>query len=353
MFNHHVQQRATVTTGNRTPRGFSLIEILVVMMILAILTALIVGAMGPLLTNAKVAATQTTIEQVGSVIQARYEAVMTADVSAEANKLAVLNSNLDQADAEYLIRMALYRQALPQCPEDMFGMDLTQATTTNNAPYAGAWSGPNNSDDSPVTASEVFLLAMTQGSAVRALPGGKSYPVPLLELDNITQAHLADSDSDGLRELVDEWGTPFRFYNFPTGLMTVSGGNFDIGNAELLISGLPANLSTSGPLSKDPFDGSGTHFNHLRGEFTNSPTTNMTYRTGGGTTTTPVAIMSGDNYYHPNRTFTPLLVSAGGDLTLGLYEPTNDDSGSAIDANRLCVVTSTTDLTDNLTNRQQ
>ena len=83
----------------------------------------------------------------------------------------------------------------------------------------------------------------------------------------------------------------------------------------------------------------------------------MTYRTGGGTTTTPVAIMSGaaglDNYYHPNRTFTPLLVSAGGDLTLGLNEPTNDDSGSAIDANRLCVVTSTTDLTDNLTNRQQ
>lgn len=336
--------------------GFSLIEILVVLMVLAILYALISGPMAAMLGIAKGASTQATIEQVGSVIQARYEAVMNADVSAEAKKLAVLNSTLDEADAEYLIRMTLYRQALPQCPEDMSGMDLDGATSGDNAPYAGLWNGPSSSDNTAITASEVFMLALTKGSTVRALPGGKSYPVPLLELDNITQSHVVNLDNDldttgaQLSELVDEWGIPFRFYNFPTGLMTVSGSSFDISNAELLISGLPTNLSTTGLLSKDPFDGSGTHYNHLRGEFTNNPT-NMQYRTGGGTTTTPVAIMSGaaglDNYYHSGRTFTPLLVSAGSDLLIGLNEPTAGNSG------RLCVVTSSADLTDNLTNRQQ
>ena len=83
----------------------------------------------------------------------------------------------------------------------------------------------------------------------------------------------------------------------------------------------------------------------------------MTFKTGGGTTTTPVAVMSGtdglDNYYHANRMFVPLLVSAGPDLLLGLNEPTDDDGNDAIDANRLWVVTSTADLTDNITNRQQ
>lgn len=350
MFNQRYQH-FEMKTKEAIRSGFSLIEILVTLMILGILTALVVAAMGPLLGNAKVAATQATIEQVGSVIQARYDAVMNADVSVEAKKLAALNSSLDQADAEYLIRMFLYRQALPQCPEDMFGMDLTQSTTANNAPYTSAWGGSNSSDDSAVTASEVFLFAITQGSSVRALPGGKSYPVPILELDNINQAHLTDIDGDGIDELSDEWGTPFRFYNFTTGLMTVSSGNFDVSNARILISGLPAtSLSTSGPLSRDPFDASGTHFSHLQGEFTNSPT-NMTYRTGGGTTTTPVASMASgsllDNYYHSNRTFTPLLVSAGPDETLGLAEPTAGDSS------RLCVVSSTADLTDNLTNRQQ
>lgn len=360
------RQNHNVNSTNAPPArraGFSLVEILVVMGILGILIVLIVTAISPLLGGARVAATQTTIAQINDVIQARYEAVKNADVSVEAKKLAALNSALDAKDAEYLIRITLYRQALPQCPEDMFGLDLVDSSGGNDAPYAAMWNGPDSSDGSAVTAAEVFLFALTKGNAVRALPGGKSYPVPVLELDNINRKHIANSDNDTdttgapLNEIVDDWGQPLRFYNFPTALFPFSSSSFDVSDAKLLITGLPeTDLSATGPIGQDPFDATGTHFQHLRDEFDTDPTTQMTFKTGGGTTSTPVAIINTDKYYHVNRYFIPLLVSAGPDQVLGLNEPTNDGGNSSnpkISAARLGVVTDRAAMTDNITNRQQ
>lgn len=349
--------------------GFSLIEILVVLMIIGILTALIVVAMGRLLGNAQIEATRVTIAQIDEVIQARYEAVRNADVKVEAKKLASLNSSINENEAEFLIRKELYRQALPQRPEDLHGLDRDDSTTNDNATFYSAYTtqgGTANSDDESVTAAEVFMFAITNGDKVRALPGGKTYSVPVLELDKINRNHIADIDNDGLSELVDEWGQPFRFYNFPTRLIR-DASTIDISNARFLITGLPGDTSDNGPLGQDPLDPTGI----LSGEFSND--SNLTHAPGK---TLNRKKFDEENYHTANTYYVPLLVSVGpdgsisGSAGLGLGEPTSTtvDSGPPVVAERLAQIidqdpgtngiqlmnpdTNENPLLDNLTNSQ-
>ncbi len=360
MFNRQQQFRTTRNSAGSSRsvdslRGYTLMEVLVVMMIIGILLALLVPALGRLLGASKGVATRTTINQIDSIIQARYDAVLEADVSAEAKKLAALNSGVDEKEAEFLIRKVMYRQALPQRPEDLGGFDVDLSTTGDNPPLALAWTttgGAAASDDSSVTGSELFLFAMTQGSSVQVIPGGKSYPMPVLEMDNINQAHLQDSDGNGLDELIDDWGQPLRFYNFPTHLFRDDGdtGNAPTRkNASILISGLPNDTNLNGPLDRDPLDPSGL----LAPQFS-SADSNFKY-TPGGSVVNRVA-MSTFNYHIPSTYYVPLLVSAGPDGVLGLGEPTSTATspGPPQTADRLAKVESTSgavDIRDNITNR--
>lgn len=352
MFKH--QQQSTVTTGNRILRGFSLIEILVVLMILGILTALIVSAMGPLLGNAKVEETRVTIARVNEVIQARYDAVRKADVSVEAKKVALLTSGLTEKDATFLIKKTLYRQALPQRPEDMFGLDQA-VSAADNAPYAADWiSGPGatSSNGDYRLCAEVLLFALTNGSSVRALPGGKSYPVPLLELDTINQNHIQDIDGNDVPELVDSWDQPLWLFNFPTRLIRPGGGtnSIDTSNAGILISGLPTDTTDNGPLGQDPLDATGLLFDRLSNQYATGG--NLTYRPPS--TSTSVLDFTAANYHDADTYYAPLLMSAGpdgltdGEEGFGFGNPAGGSGGD-----RLGEVSNAAALTDNITNLQQ
>lgn len=376
------RQNHNVNATNAPPArraGFSLVEILVVMGILGILIVLIVTAISPLLGGARVAATQTTIAQINDVIQARYNAIKNADVSVEAKKLATLNSGLTEKDAEFLIRKVLYRQALPQRPEDLMGLDFDETTSADNAPYASTWftatpnglGGATSSNGEVALSAEILLFALTNGNSVRAIPEGKSYNVPVLELDNINQKHIRDTDGNSINELVDDWGKPFWFYNFPTRLIRPNGGSntINIANAKILVAGLPADQTDTGPLGLDPFDPTGTLFNRLTNKFTGS--VSLTFKPGSSGNTTDVAVFDASNYHDANTYYIPLLVSSGpdgatlsGPGSFGLGNPTSTSGGD-----RLCEVvdqdtgtsgiqltnpsTNESPLLDNITNRQQ
>lgn len=332
------------TRGSRS--GFTLVEILIVMLIVGVLLALITRSVIPLLGNAREAATRTTLQQVDAIIQARYDAIRNADVSAEARKLAALNSSsLNEKQAEFIIRKTLYRQALPQRLEDTFGLDGSLGGD-DDAPYLTSWDTKSGGKtlSTENDASEFFLFALTNGKSVRALKNGKTYPVPVLDLDNINQNHLANQDNNltsdtsaPLYELVDDWERPIRFYNFPTRLLKDDGSTLSLTNANLLISGLPADTSI---LNRDPLDPTGLN----KGPFTS----------GGSLTVNPgdsvsIAAFNATNYHDMNTYYVPLLVSAGADGLLGLEEPLETSP------NHLAKVMSSgaADLTDNITNRQQ
>jgi len=315
--------------------GFTLVELLVVIGIIALLTTLAVMAIAPSLENAKIAATKATIAQINEVIQQRMDAIQQMDVSAEAKKLATLNS-INEKQAAAFLRTNLYRQALPQRLADLYGIDGSDGGN-DDAPLRSILTlAPTDINQNQSYQSSVILyLALTQGSQLRALPGGKSYRVPILDADSINQKYVtqiafnSSNPTATFSAFIDAWGEPLRFYNFPTRLIV------DSAHVKSLIVGLPATINT------DPMDPLGV--------LSGSPLTsggNLIYAPPSSSLTArPFDI---ENYHDLNTYYIPLLVSAGPDQSLGLKEPTDSTS-----PNHLGVVESPADIYDNITNRQQ
>lgn len=365
------QVQSDSSTASRT--GFSLVELLIVIGIIGLMVVLIVFAMGPSLQTARINATRTTIAKLHDIIQKRVDAIIRMDVSVEAKKLAGLNSGLSEKAAEFLIRQNLYKQALPQRPEDLTGLDGSSGGS-DNAPLRDDWitaGGQATSPTSPVDRelnSELMLFALTQGGRLQVLPSGKSYTVPTLDIGQINPRHVQDTDGNGLNEFVDEWEQPLRFYSAPTRLIRSGGPNSmpppalspitatDLQRASVLISGLPNDTSDTGPNGRDPFDPTGTLSTTTF--FASSFDLNYSKDPNNIIGTVNNCSAFGETEYHtPNTYYVPLIVSigpdgqSGGANPLGLFEPTDI---SAAGRHLGMVDTANADgLTDNITNRQQ
>ncbi len=201
--------------------------------------------------------------------------------------------------------------------------------------------------------------------------------------DEFTEKEIADTDSDGLPEFVDAWGQPLRFYRWPTRIMdpslplTAFAPNFasesdptdlrttlsvdrapvvvgvrevdlrERNVADLLIKGLPRKLEFTDayiaaacgsktdrpgivdveliippdPLLRDPDDPAGLLYSLLE--------------TGIPAGDFPIDLsweFNEANYHTPDTFHAPLIVSAGLDGILGLYEPF--DVGTVTDIRR-------------------
>ncbi|MCA8996880.1 MAG: type II secretion system protein [Planctomycetaceae bacterium] len=359
MRRHYTQSDSLRSPGRNS--GFTMIEILITIGIMGLLVTILIFALGPSLESARINATRTTLEQLDAAIQARLDAIQRLDVSVEAKKLAALNSGMSQEEAEFFIRKNLVKQALPQRPEDLRGMDGTDGNADDspiNAAYQGSGGHSSASANQPERCSEVLLFALTQGGTVRVMPSGKSYSIPTLDIGELNTSHLVDSDSNGLQEVIDEWDNPIRFYRWPTRLIRTGGAGAtisasDVTYARTLIASLGKNTSNNGPLATDPDDPTGLLYN----DFTSM---SLSIRYGTGMSDTVSADSFGEAAYHTPATFhAPLLMSLGPDETSGMAgEPT---SGTAAD--RLGLLEDTDTMTagiqpadslfDNITNRQQ
>ncbi|MEZ6057748.1 MAG: type II secretion system protein [Planctomycetaceae bacterium] len=348
-------QRSINTTDSRSREGFTMIELLVVMTIIALLFGAVLFAMGRSTENARVAGTRTLLKQIDAAIQDRLEAFQRHSFRSEAsairakyNSIVSPTSNLDGADLtqlETLVRKVRYREMLPQRKEDLFGLDNTDNSgTDDDAQY---WKWVRTKDSNP-SSTELLYAALTRGPSYGGAP---------LQLDDIPSQYIVDSDGDGLLEFVDGWGQPLRFYNAPTGLLRPSGyATADISilnqqNARVFVPGLPdVLLDPSMPsdvsaddyasqLNRDPLDPLGDLQSMMSGGGAIAAWVTARFR---------VDDMGVWDYSAPNTYYTPLVVSAGSDEQLGLKEP------SGTGAERLGVVESPPDaIYDNLTNRQR
>ena len=361
--NRHAQS----DTGRRLRRGITFIEILIVMGIIVLLATFALTSIVPILTGARETATRATLATINDAIQQRIDAINRLDLTSEAKRFAV-RASMNQQQAEFIIRKNLYRQALPQRIEDLWGLDRNVSTVADNAPQLTDW--PNR-PTSPPTASDtehssmVLFWALTEESQIRVTSDGKAFNVPTLRIDDVNPNHLADSDLDGQPDLfVDDWDQPLQFYNFATRLIRPDGVNpspppllnpitqAQRQTAETLVSGLPSFTGTLNyqngttlvphPLNTDPDDPVGT----LAADF--SSTFNVMIQ-GVGTITANAFTEA--TYHTPNTLTVPLLVSSGPDTALGLTLPTA--TGSTRHAQPPTTPEGLNELTDNITNRQQ
>jgi prepilin-type N-terminal cleavage/methylation domain-containing protein len=334
--------------------GFTIIELLVVITIIAILMTLVVSVMGAFISQARDAATKSTLNKVQGLANQRAQAlnrltlrkgyVTTTDPLQKAigAKLAerryfpqrVIELNLaDQTDlyGKYVAQFSQpppLGQSLPN-PNGLVPGDLSQYDWTKDSNHT-------------LRSSEILYNFLTQANVIGDAPlstdaFGTSEVVDTPEiLDPVTKQLVGN----GLPEFVDAWGQPLRFYRWPTrffrsngviastnpnqlahittpnappglpGPYQNAGGTYDTNNAKLLFASLPVfsgNLASD--LNRDPDD-------PLRVCASN------------------VVLPSGQsfmqafeqNFHTPATYHTLLIVSAGPDGQMGLFEP--DDTNN-------------------------
>lgn len=303
-------------------RGFSLVEMLVVMVIIAILFSLGIGLLGTSGQQARIAQTQATLKHLDAAIGQRIEAFRTTNLSKvidnfityykNANSMATISPQ-DRKAIEILVRKNLFRQLFPMKPADLYGMDGN----------SGNWDDAPNamSIDNTWTAAELLYWSLTQGTA---------YGLSPVTLDGLPSSAIAASPANADRRIfVDAWGKPIEFYRWPTQLVNELVNN-NVPAARILIPGLP----TGNDLTKDPDDPLKVINNtSMANKFASN------FSMSNGTTTLTMLAFNATNYHDINRYHTPLLVSPGPDGVSGLNAP-------------LGQVADLSAVSDDITNRQ-
>lgn len=312
--------------------GFSLVELLVVMVIMAILVGLGIGLLGTAGTQARIAATQTTLKHIDALITQRTEAFRAAKLTkiVEEFELAYEAANSmqsfsaqDRKAAEILVRKNLFKQLFPMKVEDLYGMDGVPETADDPAIRKRVYPLPTMPVMEPAwTPAELLYLSMTEGTA---------YGLSPVTLDNIPASAIVPSPNDptGKRMIfVDAFGTPIQLFRWPTGLMTAA--NLPVARA--LIPGLPATTN------KDPDDPLRVLDKNVKfSGYAMPPATVINLEIGGS----PVMAnpFFEDDYHEPEAFHTPLLISGGPDRRVGV----SGDHADSVNA---------ADVTDDITNRQ-
>jgi prepilin-type N-terminal cleavage/methylation domain-containing protein len=245
-------------------RGFTLVELLIVISIIAILMSLSVVLLGGLLDQAEEEATSATIQKINRLMEQRIEAFDRAfkgarrDTAVNLTRLTLQDPNTDgdtsdgifgvsEASLEILAKKSYFRFEFPQRFEDRVlvnygdGSSLTTTLVPGlpnsvyvaiSAPAARATLGlPDTTplDDPAIVAAVTTQFAnhaaapWTESSELLyfALLKSGSYGAAAVDGDRFTDQEIRDTDNDGLPEFIDAWGQPLRFYRWPTRLIDI------------------------------------------------------------------------------------------------------------------------------------
>ena len=415
--------------------GFTMIELLMVVAIIATLAALSVSVMIGIDNQAKEAATVATLRKVDALVQKRMEGFRrafdrggslrdryldaTRNLLAQDKIFGPLRGNRragqeDSAIVEILAKKVALRHLFPQRHEDLLLLgfnpagnvswsdfeadvilpvgsrqldsnnnriaDVVERSASDRAKLLIKY--PANSDNGgvyindPTVSSELMYYFLTSGETFGAQEAVE---------DQFATAEIADTDDDGLLEFVDGWGQPLRFYRWPTKMIDpdaptpfapVLCSSTDPTDlrvitanerllANILIKGLPP-APTSLPnaaiprdlLMVDPDDPVGVLYRAMEEYPGGAVDLNCDGDTSDAGESNTVALsleFNATNYHTPDTYHVPLIVSAGADEVLGLFEPSD-----TVNFGNLAAYDSTIDfdtmleqIGDNLTNQNR
>ncbi|MDB5336699.1 MAG: type secretion system protein [Planctomycetaceae bacterium] len=322
---------AMVKTMKPFRRGFTLIELLIVIAIIGLLMSIVGVAVMNSLSGARVAATKALMTKVQRQLQSRIEAVnRTYRSQQSSNVLFAEIGSIEKAASQApgqrfntvktaLMHKAYLRAYLPQTWDEATFL-LKKAGKTKPSPV-----------NSQTESAEVLFFFLSDASIIGFTPANQ---------DLFAGSEVRDTDGNGAMEIVDAWGTPVRFYRWPTRLLrpagytgsptmiaatdVISKANFD--RAQLLIQGIPTSLkvppsaTNPGSFAQDPDD----PLNVLvPGNGWSTTAADLTTFESGSTAPFP--------FHTPFTWHTPLVVSPGSDREFGIY-----DTSDPAHLGRLC-----------------
>lgn len=288
-------------THRATPAraGFTLVEMLVVILILAVLAGLTGAGIMNWIDSSRRSATETTIASVHKALMQQMQAVR-RKAETEPIPASVLSlAGGDNARARVIWIKLRLRQEFPVTYQEALqphvGTPTLQIPAADLPPLRGYVRALTDAAGKPrvpntKTESSVCLLLALQQDR-----GGTA-----LSADSLGNA-VTDIDGDGLKEIVDAWGTPLMFFRSPTSSAEVQGLN-------------PAPAGSKAARFADPLDPDGKCLDLAwHGDPTKPPPTN---RATVEALTHPIAVPS-SSPMTAHYTL-PVIVSAGRNTRLGV-----------------------------------
>ena len=307
-----MQFRLAHTRDRDRRSGFTLIEIMIVVALIAFLASILIVALRGSITGAKAQATKATITKISGLMKQRTEAFNRVNFAEQfeldidgqlqlAGQLILASGQSFNARdlATVIAKKYIYKLYFPQTWAEASTL-IAQAQT------AGSTFSPPSTITPSCESAEVlyWLLTSDQARLFGYTPEGT---------DNFVGA-TADTDGNGFLEIVDAWGHPIRWYRWPTRLLRP--GGYGTATDYVTYKTQVPNMSSTINPNQDPDDPLESTYavalaNSNPGGASPAPTINGT---------TPIAGF--EQIFHTLGTYyTPLVVSAGADGDTGLFEP--------------------------------
>jgi len=169
-------------------QAFTLVELLVVIIVISILSAMTLGALANARKSSRTQTTTLMIRALNDAIMSQYEAYE--------------DQSLSVADVAGLVKLRLkMREELPDAWNDVGSITPTGSPGRSYVTYKSRWSGLSTQYQS---AECLYMIITTSG----LFPDF---------LENVRPDRVGDIDGDGAKEFLDGWGNPIAFTRWAPG----------------------------------------------------------------------------------------------------------------------------------------
>ena len=244
-------------TGPRRPvQGFTLPELLVVIAIISILATAMMAGMASVTQTAKEDRTRTQIAKIHVLLMEKWESFQTRRMPVNSGLSAVLSAELRLAMVRELIRLefpdritdleAVHNSLYRMPPTSLYKSYRRKVATL----WGDDWDSVERRDQRIAEGAPQNWTYEHQGAECLYLILSRLVVGDASALEMFNESEIGDLDGDGMREILDAWGTPVRLLRYPTGF-----------------AGSPLSLDPQ----PDPFDPMRVDSRHADNDATNNP----------------------------------------------------------------------------------
>lgn len=224
-------------------RGFTLVELMIVIVIIAILSALFLGALDQAEQTAKASRTTTLVQKLHNMLMARWDAYRTVrlpinvDARGPGNQANAGNEGQsrfrqDVARTRMLAIRELIRMEMPDRYDDlMFEPALLRSPMGNTPIRPFLWSAYQRrilaAKAVNASLSKMLLKDFVAQIAINNQDAECLYLVMTVgvedtstSVEHFSASDVGDTDQDGMPEFIDAWGSPVRFLRWAPGFVS-------------------------------------------------------------------------------------------------------------------------------------
>jgi len=239
--------------------GFTLMELLVVIMVISVLASSMLFAMYGAIQQAKESRTKTQIAKLHELLMTRWDSYRTRAIRIQGFPPAARRDARAVATARLLALRDLMRLEMPDRKADVvdnpFTYSITYSTPGGPATASFNITRPACSREyvRRVAAATATWDVSFQDSECLYMILASMQDIAGNGLDFLHEGEIADTDEDGMPEILDSWGKPIAFLRWAPGFLEHPGPDFIFGTADDIPS--YSNLQIADPEgSPDPFD---------------------------------------------------------------------------------------------------